>query len=146
MNYLNFYVKLYDNRPQLNTFLQNKFAHEKHIVNYEQIGKTILENKDEYLVIMTFGYRDDKIVFKQLLEKEFFYAGMMGSESKIKTLFEELENEGINSAKWKNWFIPIGINIYSKTTKEIAVSIASEIIREKNKLFPTGRTEKSFSA
>ena len=32
-----------------------------------------------------------------------------------------------------------GTNIFSKTTKEIAVSIAAEIIREKNKDLPTGR-------
>jgi xanthine dehydrogenase accessory factor len=90
---------------------------------------------------MTFGYRDDKIVFKQLLNKEFYYLGLMGSEAKIATLFKELEEEGISPDKWKHCFIPIGINIYSKTTKEIAVSIAAEIIREKNKNLPTGRTE-----
>ncbi len=141
MNLLNFYIKIYDNRPQLNTLQRNSFAHEKHVVDYETIGDVIAANKEEYVAIMTFGYRDDKIVFKQLLNKEFYYLGLMGSEAKIATLFKELEEEGISPDKWKHCFIPIGINIYSKTTKEIAVSIAAEIIREKNKNLPTGRTE-----
>jgi len=141
MNLLNFYIKIYDNRPQLNTLQRNSFAHEKHVVDYETIGDVIAANKEEYVAIMTFGYRDDKIVFKQLLNKEFYYLGLMGSEAKIATLFKELEEEGISRDKWKHCFIPIGINIYSKTTKEIAVSIAAEIIREKNKNLPTGRTE-----
>lgn len=141
MNLLNFYIKIYDNRPQLNTLQRNSFAHEKHVVDYERIGDVIAANKEEYVAIMTFGYRDDKIVFKQLLNKEFYYLGLMGSEAKIATLFKELEEEGISRDKWKHCFIPIGINIYSKTTKEIAVSIAAEIIREKNKNLPTGRTE-----
>ncbi|HVF96458.1 MAG TPA: XdhC family protein, partial [Flavisolibacter sp.] len=84
------------------------------------------------VVIVTFGYRDDKIVFKQLLEKNFFYLGMMGSEAKVKTLFKELEKEGINPESWKHCFVPVGIDISSRTANEIAVSIAAEIIQKKN--------------
>jgi xanthine dehydrogenase accessory factor len=139
MSFLGFYINIYDNRTALNTMQNNCFAHEKHIVDYQRIGDIISENAEEYVVIVTFGYRDDKIVFKQLLDKDFFYLGMMGSDSKIETLLAELEEEGINPEQWKHCFVPIGINIYSKTTREIAVSIAAEIIREKNKGLPTGR-------
>ena len=141
MNFLGFFVKIYDNRPQLNTLQQNDFTHEKHLVDYENMGDVIASDKEEYVAIMTFGYRDDKLVFKQLLQKHFYYLGMMGSEAKIQRLFKELTEEGISPEEWKHWHIPIGINIFSKTTKEIAVSIAAEIIREKNKNLPKGRNE-----
>jgi len=140
MSYLGFYIKLYDNRPGLNTIADNTFANEKIIVDYNKIGEVINGNPDEYVAIMTFGYRDDKIVFSKLMDKTFFYIGMIGSEAKIKTLFAEFEEEGIDPERWKHVFIPIGLNIFSKTAKEIAVSIAAEIIREKNKYLPTGRT------
>ena len=140
MSYLGFYIKLYDNRPGLNTIADNTFANEKIIVDYNKIGEVINGNPDEYVAIMTFGYRDDKIVFSKLMDKAFFYIGMIGSEAKIKTLFTEFEEEGIDPERWKHVFIPIGLNIFSKTAKEIAVSIAAEIIREKNKYLPTGRT------
>ena len=92
---------------------------------------------------MTIGYRTDKIVLKQLLEKNFFYMGVLGSQKKMQTLFKELEEEGVDRNRLSKIFTPIGLNIFSKTTKEIAVSIAAEIIQEKNKDLPTGRNEKS---
>lgn len=140
MSYLGFYIKLYDNRPDLNTIAHNTFANEKIIVDYNKIGDVINDNPDEYVAIMTFGYRDDKIVFGKLMDKRFLYIGMIGSEAKIKTLFKEFEEEGIDPDRWRHVFIPIGLNIFSKTAKEIAVSVAAEIIHEKNKYLPTGRS------
>ncbi len=140
MCFLGFYSKVYDDRPELNTILQNFFANEKIIIpGYEQLGTYINDCKNDYAVIMTLGYRTDKIALLQLLNKEFYYLGMMGSEHKIKTLVNELKVEGISEGALKKIFTPIGVNIYSKTAPEIAVSIAAEIIREKNRELPTGR-------
>ena len=140
MCFLGFYSKVYDDRRELNTILQNFFANEKIIIpGYEQLGEYINDCKNDYAVIMTLGYRTDKIALLQLLNKGFYYLGMMGSEHKIETLFSELKTEGIAEESLKKVFTPIGVNIYSKTTPEIAVSIAAEIIREKNKELPTGR-------
>ncbi len=140
--FIGFYSKVYDDRPELNTMLQNFFANEKIIIpGYEQLGEYITDPKNDYAVIMTLGYRTDKTALKQLLNKQFFYIGLMGSEHKIETLFKELKAEGIAEALLKKVFTPVGINIYSKTAPEIAVSIAAEIIREKNRELPTGRHE-----
>ncbi len=140
MCFLGFYSKVYDDRPKLNTILQNFFANEKIIVpDYEQLGEYIKDCKNDYAVIITMGYRTDKIALQQLLQKEFYYLGMMGSEHKIEMLMNELKADGVSKQALKKVFSPIGVNIYSKTTPEIAVSIAAEIIREKNKELPTGR-------
>jgi xanthine dehydrogenase accessory factor len=142
MNFLGFFVKVYDDRPELNTMLQNNFAHEKIIVSsYEKINEYIKDAENDFAVIITVGYRTDKVVLKQLLKNNFFYLGLMGSDKKIETLFSELEQEGISSELLKSIFSPIGINIFSKTTQEIAISIAAEIIKEKNKDLPTGRSK-----
>ncbi len=140
MNYLGFYIKLYDNRKELNTMKANSFVQEKHIVNYETIGERFCNTENDFAVIMTIGYRVDKTVLKQLMKKPFAYLGLLGSDHKIKTLYEELEAEGFTGNDLQHVHTPIGINIFSKTTKEIAVSIAAEIIREKNKDLPTGRS------
>ena len=139
MYYLGFYIKLYDDRPELNTIAANTFANEKLIVNYENISDHFNGTENDFVVIMTIGYRTDKIVLKQLMNKSFFYIGLMGSDHKIKMLLQQMEEEGISSQSLKNIHTPIVINIFSKTTKEIAVSIAAEIILEKNKELPTGR-------
>ena len=143
MHFLGFYIKLYDDRPELNTIAQNSFADEKFITNYDSIGEAINIGDKDFVVVMTIGYRTDKIVLKQLLEKNFFYIGVLGSQKKMQTLFKELEEEGVDRNRLSKIFTPIGLNIFSKTTKEIAVSIAAEIIQEKNKDLPTGRNEKS---
>ena len=140
MHFLGFYIRLYDDRTELNTIEQNSFADEKKLVDYATIGDTIDAGADDFVVIMTVGYRTDKLVLKQLLQKNFFYFGLLGSEKKNKKLFAELVQEGIDENKLARIFAPVGLNIYSKTAKEIAVSIAAQIILEKNKSLPTGRT------
>ena len=140
MYFLGFYIKLYDDRRQLNTIEQNSFADEKHLVNYESMAENISSTEDDFVVIMTIGYRTDKIVLKQLLNKKFFYLGLLGSENKNEKLFTELKQEGVGESQLSRIFAPVGLNIYSKTTREIAVSIAAEIILKKNKDLPTGRT------
>lgn len=140
MRFLDFYVHLYDDRNDLNTIQNNHFAHEKHFVDYNNIGSLFSNCERDYVVIMTVGYRTDKLILQQLVHHTFKYLGMLGSGNKIKQLFAELEAEGIAAEKLSKVFTPIGLNIYSKTTKEIAVSIAAEIIREKNTGLPTGRT------
>ena len=145
MCFIGFYSKVYDDRPELNTILQNFFANEKIIVpGYEHLGAYITDCKNDYAVIMTMGYRTDKIALQQLLNKEFYYLGLMGSEHKIDQLLNEVKAEGASAAALEKVFTPIGLNIYSKTTPEIAVSIAAEIIREKNKNLPTGRNYQAF--
>lgn len=139
MNFLGFYIKLYDDRPDLNTIAANSFANEKHIVNYENIAAHFNNATGDYVVIMTIGYRTDKMVLKQLTGKTFYYLGLLGSGHKVETLFRELTEEGISRQSLKDIHTPVGIGILSKTGKEIAVSIAAEIIREKNKDMPTGR-------
>ena len=140
MNFLGFYIKVYDDRPALNTMEENRFANEKHFVEgYERLNEHLQASPGDYVVIITFGYRTDKVALKQLLGKKIAYLGLIGSDKKIETLFKELEEEGIELEKLKAVFAPVGINIFSRTAPEIAVSIAAEIIREKNKELPTGR-------
>lgn len=140
MSFLGFFIKVYDDRPGLKTLWQNNFVDEKIIIpGYEQLHDFFTATENDFVVIMTVGYRTDKIVLKQLTGRHFFYLGLLGSSHKIEILFKELREENV-SQKWLDTiFSPIGVAIDSKTTKEIAVSIAAEIIREKNKHLPGGR-------
>jgi xanthine dehydrogenase accessory factor len=140
MSFLGFFVKVYDDRPGLKTLLQNDFADEKIIIpGYDQLDNFFTAEENDFVVIMTVGYRTDKVVLKQLIDKQFSYLGLLGSKHKIETLFNELKKEGIAQKSLGKVFSPVGLNIESKTTKEIAVSIAAEIIREKNKELPALR-------
>lgn len=135
MNKFDFFIHLIDDREELNTIEQNHYVHRKHIVrNFTQIGELIPSGDDVYVIIMTLGYRTDKIVLKALHDKEFFYLGLLGSESKIKTLKEELIQEGVTKDYFDQMHAPAGLRINSHSPEEIAVSIAAEIIGVKNSL------------
>lgn len=139
MSLLNYKVCLYDDRPHLNTYHQNSFADEKKIVDYENIQEECELSENDIIVLVTFSYRTDKLLLKQLFNQTFAYIGMMGSDAKIAQLFAELETEGISPSDLEHVHAPIGMEIYSKTTMEIAISISGEIIKTLNQTLPTGR-------
>ena len=134
MRLLDFHVCLYDTRKGLNTFDANTFAHEKVcIADYSLLHQFIPNDATQYTVIMTFGYRTDKIALESIFTIPRLYLGILGSKHKIKTMFEALEKEGFAPSELAKIHAPIGLPIHSKTPEEIAISIAAQIIQLKNK-------------
>lgn len=134
MSMLNFYVHLYDDRGNLKTFEENRYAHEKVVVeSYTQLENIIPSDENAYVVIMTFGYRTDDIALRSLINKKFKYLGMLGSKTKIEKMFGQYALEGIANGLLSHIYAPVGLQIKSETPEEIAVSIAAEIIAVKNK-------------
>jgi len=130
---MDFYIHVYDERHGLNTMEENRYAHEKHIVDsYSQLKNILQNGPNVYVVIMTFGYRTDDVAVRSLLGKSFKYIGLLGSKKKIEKMFEEYQQEKISTGLLEKIKAPIGIFIKSETVQEIAVSIAAEIIAEKN--------------
>lgn len=129
---LDFRVHIYDNRPNLNTMEANHYAHHKEVLPYENIGKVIPAKHNSYVVVMTFGYRSDEVVIKQLIGQPFKYLGLMGSQAKIDKLWASLKHAHVQQAYIDQIHAPIGVPIASKTPAEIAISIAAQIIQVKN--------------
>ena len=133
MSGMDFYIRVYDERKNLKTMLENKSAHEKHFINdYSELNSIIAEGNSHYAVIMTFGYRTDDIALRAIINKEFKYLGLLGSKSKIEKMFEDYRREGFEEKRLQRIHAPIGIPVKSQTPEEIAVSIAAEIIKIKN--------------
>ena len=141
MSLLGFRVRLYDNRPGLATVQEDNRAEEVLTVEYEDLPAAMGFCEGDLGVIVSFSYRTDKILLRRLYNLAFSYLGMMGSGAKIKQLKTELEAEGLPSRDLAHIFTPIGLNIFSKTAAEIAVSIAAEIILHRNEHLPTGRVK-----
>ncbi len=133
MSKLDFEIHLLDHRPNLNTFEQNNFVYTKNIIQPEDSHMHISEGDSVYVVIMTFGFRTDKIILKSLLGKNFKFVGMMGSRHKSAVLLNELRNEGFPEADLQRVVTPVGIDIKSETPYEIAISIAAQLIEIKNR-------------
>ncbi len=133
MNTLGFYVHIYENRPELNTLQQNEYANEKTLVDdYSELGERIESGENNYVVLMTWGYRTDDVALRALMDKDLKYLGVLGSKKKIKKMFTDYAAEGMDQQRLKKIHSPIGIRIKSQTPEEIAVSIAAQIIKVKN--------------
>lgn len=134
MHHMDFLIHVYDEREGLNTMNDNCYAHHKTIVPaYEKLHTFIQGGNNVYVVIMTFGYRTDDIALKALLGKTFRYIGMLGSKKKVEKMFEGYKAGNIDTSILERVHAPIGVPIKSQTADEIAVSIAAELIAEKNK-------------
>ena len=129
---LGFHVVVFDNRDNLNTLEANNYAHEKHVIDYLEIGKHIKQGNDSYVAIMTNKYTDDKLVLSKIIRNQHKFIGVLGSKAKIKTMWEVLQKEGFSLDELNQIHAPIGLSIKSQTPEEIAVSIAAEIIMVKN--------------
>ncbi len=127
-----FRVLLYDDREGLNTVEQNRYAESIHVANYAKIDQQLPTGDQHFIVLMSFGYRTDKLILRQLLTHPCRYLGMMGSEAKVKQLLQELSNEGIHPDLLQGIHTPIGLPIASKTPEEIAISVLAEVIQVKN--------------
>jgi xanthine dehydrogenase accessory factor len=129
---MDFEIHILDHRDNLNTMEQNHFVHSKQIVEFEQIDNYIPEGNDVYVVIMSFGYRTDDVIIRRLINKNLKYIGMLGSREKIATLFSKMVEDGFDKDNIARVYAPIGIDIKSETTQEIAISVAAQLIRVKN--------------
>jgi xanthine dehydrogenase accessory factor len=105
--------------PQVDEIIVNEF--EKAIQN-------LCPHRHSYIVIVTRGHSYDELVLQWALNTSARYIGMIGSESKIKTIFANLEAKGVPSKKLKKVHSPIGLPIGAQTPAEIAVSIIAELI------------------
>jgi xanthine dehydrogenase accessory factor len=65
---MDFYIRVYDDRKELKTMMENNAAHEKYIVNnYAELKEMIPPGRQHYVVIMTFGYRSDDIALSRFI-------------------------------------------------------------------------------
>ena len=80
------------------------------------------------LVIVTRGHRHDGHALHAVIDSPAKYIGLIGSKSKIKTIYDDLVESGLAQDKLLRVHAPIGFEIGAVTVNEIAVSIAAELI------------------
>jgi xanthine dehydrogenase accessory factor len=82
-----------------------------------------------YIVLVTRGHQHDVDCLVEVLNDPLAYIGMIGSQRRIRAVFDLLESEqGIDPSKFDRVYAPIGLDIAARTPAEIAVCIMAEII------------------
>jgi len=96
-----------------------------------------------YVALVTRGYQYDLDALECLLSRNLpcLYLGMIGSEKRVRQVYQAIAQRGIDSSRVHTIYAPIGLDIGALTPAEIAVSIAAELI-----LVRRGGTGRSLSA
>lgn len=81
-----------------------------------------------YVVIVTRGHKHDRAALEAVIRSPVRYLGMIGSERKVKIIFDQLAEKGIPAELIRRVHAPIGLPINAVTVPEIAVSIAAQLI------------------
>ncbi|MEX1118900.1 MAG: xanthine dehydrogenase accessory protein XdhC [Terrimicrobiaceae bacterium] len=120
-------VSVYDDRPEFLALVPSS-------LNIETHRSSPLENavgdlpEGSYVVVMTRGHRTDKPILERcLLDRNFPYLGVIGSQSKAAVLRKELREAGV--ADEAAFRCPIGLPLGKDTPEEIAISIAAELLQ-----------------
>lgn len=96
----------------------------------EEGMKEVEVTPQSYIVIMT-RHEYDEAALLESLDTNAGYIGMMGSENRVRSIFEDLEKEkGLEKEELSRIHAPVGLDIGAETPREIAISILAEIIRE----------------
>jgi xanthine dehydrogenase accessory factor len=134
MSMMDFHIHLYDTRHGLRTMIQNDYVYQKHVIkDYADLKELIPSGRDQFVVVMTLGYRTDETAVKALASKQFRYFGLLGSKKKTIKLLVDLKKDGLSQDQLDKIHAPVGLPINSQTPEEIAISIAAEIIQVKKK-------------
>ena len=130
---LGFHVTIMDDREDFVT--SERFPDADRLIkgSYDKLSDKIPAYENAYYVIVTRGHLGDSACARQILRRPYTYLGMIGSKNKVKLTREKLLGEGFSEEQLNSIHAPIGLPIGGHMPAEIAVSIAAEIVQEKNR-------------
>ncbi len=134
---LGYVVTVFETRAQVFTFVDNEHARYRVVVDdFEEAGPAISHPELTHVVVMTRGQPGDVRALVGTIDGPFPYIGVMGSPAKQAMIRRDLLAHGVDEALIDRLYAPIGLPMTSNTPEEIAISIAAELLREREALFP----------
>ena len=132
-NKLAYEIHLIDPR---NSFNEKKFNNVKVYKDWpDEALKEIVLDENTALVTLTHDPKLDDPALEYSLKKKVFYIGCLGSNKTHNSRMDRLKKKGISMNDLKKLHGPVGLDIAAKTPTEIAISIISQIIEVKNKIY-----------
>ena len=103
------------------------------VADYADAGPEIAYPESTAVVVMTADYRTDVRALLGVAARPFPFIGLMGGRKKIDRIFALLREEGISRETIERIHAPVGLDIGSQTPEEIAISIAAQLLSERNR-------------
>jgi xanthine dehydrogenase accessory factor len=90
-------------------------------------------DRQTYIVMVTRGHAFDEVALRAALKQPARFIGMIGSRRRVNATLKRIEEEGVSPQLLEQVHAPLGLDIGAETPEEIALSIMSEIIRERRR-------------
>lgn len=127
---IGFETVVMDDRPEYVSEEKFPLADRRVLVDsFADALKDVTLDNRSYIIIVTRGHLNDKVVLAQALKSQAGYIGMIGSLRKRDLIYKELEEAGFSRETFNRVHSPIGLPIGAETPEEIAISIAGELIK-----------------
>ncbi len=141
LNSINFKTVVVDNRLEFGNKMNIPEADEVNCIDYLVFAEKFEPTKNDAIIIFTHGHTYDYDIMNVLCKRNISckYLGLIGSKAKLTGMKAKIKAFGYEGNLIDMLNGPIGLNIATKTTSEIAIAIAAEILAVYN-----GVTEVNF--
>ena len=126
---VDFHITVIEDRPDYAEEASRAGADTVLVEGFEQALAKIPGGDNTYFVVLTREHQYDELCLKAIFQKDFAYAGVMGSRRRTELLRQKLIAEGIPAEVVAGLHAPIGLDIGAETEREIAVAIVAELIK-----------------
>jgi len=130
---IGFSTIIIDDREEFSNKERFPDASETYAGNYQEIMNKLDIKNPAYIIITTRGHSYDEEVLEWAVKQDVKYLGMIGSSRKVKTVYKNLREKGIEQEALNKVKAPMGLDIGAQTAEEIAVAIVAQIISIKRK-------------
>jgi xanthine dehydrogenase accessory factor len=131
-------IMVVDSRPEwLERLPRSQNLRVVHSDSPESVVPTLPD--DTYLLVMTMGHATDRPILRRALtERNFPFIGVIGSDAKAKILRKELTADGAPAKQAAKFHCPVGMDFGTNHPHEIALSIAAQLLSERDRIQSAG--------
>ncbi|MEC7230764.1 MAG: XdhC family protein [Verrucomicrobiota bacterium] len=128
MHRLGYEVTILDSRSDIGTTEGLAKSIKLIVTDFEDAAACVDHPNHTVAIVMTYSMDTDLKALSGLLDKDFDWIGLMGSQVKIAHIRQKLLSKGFNDLQIAQIVAPVGLDFNSDTPEEIAISISAKIL------------------
>lgn len=111
-------------------------SHKLSLIHTEDMASEVKHlDADTFVLLMTMGHSTDLPILLEILRtKKFPYLGVIGSKAKAVRLRKEIDEANLPSICKEAFYCPIGLDLGNNHPHEIAISVAAQLVQERDRI------------
>lgn len=111
-------------------------SHKLSLIHTDDMASKVKQlDPQTFVLLMTMGHSTDLPILLEILRnKQFPYLGVIGSKAKAARIKKDIEEAGLPNSCKEAFYCPIGLDLGNNHPHEIAISVAAQLIQERDRL------------